>query len=164
MIANLMTSPEDLHEVRAAFVKWDTRKDGVLTEDELSEHMADICQYFKLEEPDARKMLDAADINKDGKIDYAEFITAALDKKKLLADENLKKAFDTLDKHNFGYIKKWNISGILGRDPEAMQKAKDFWNALVASADSDSDGRINFEEFRSHMKQVMVKRASLYAA
>ena len=46
MIANLLTKAEDLREVRAAFVKWDTRKDGVLTSDEISEHMADICSYF----------------------------------------------------------------------------------------------------------------------
>ena len=90
MIANLMTHAEDLREVKAAFVEWDTRKDGVLTEDEISEHMAEICSKFKMAEPDVRKILSVADVDRDGNINFNEFIAAALDKRKLLTDANLR--------------------------------------------------------------------------
>ena len=143
-------------------MSWDTRKDGVLTADEIQEHMSEICSYFNMAEPDVHKMLNAADINKDGQIDYTEFIAAALDKKKLLSEENLRAAFNSLDKNNMGYIEKYNIEGILGYSDNAMQNTTEFWAALIAGADQDSDGRINFDEFRSHMKDVMRKRASLY--
>ena len=61
-----------------------------------------------------------------------------------------------------GYIEKYNIEGILGYSDNAMQNTTEFWAALIAGADQDSDGRINFDEFRTHMKDVMRKRASLY--
>mmetsp|Transcript_13764 Transcript_13764/g.18789 ORF Transcript_13764/g.18789 Transcript_13764/m.18789 type:complete len:98 (+) Transcript_13764:1018-1311(+) len=97
--------------------------------------MADICAYFKMEEPNVRTMLDAADINKDGKIDYTEFIAAAIDKKKLLSEENLRRAFDTFDRAKLGYIKKWNIQAILGQNEEAFRKTKDFWSTLIEASD-----------------------------
>ena len=78
-------------------------------------------------EPDVRKMLEATDISQSGRIDYNEFLVAALDKKNLLTDENIRRAFNLLDKHNMGYIKKWNIQGILGYHDDAIKKTKEFW-------------------------------------
>ena len=46
--------------------------------------MSEITSFFNLNEPDVRKMMEAADVNNDGQIDYTEFITAAFDKQKLL--------------------------------------------------------------------------------
>ena len=66
IIANQMTDAEDLRDARAAFETWDTKNDGVLTMDEIQEHMAEICKYFNMEEPDVHKILKAADIDGDG--------------------------------------------------------------------------------------------------
>eukprot|EP00353_Schmidingerella_taraikaensis_P014937 CAMPEP_0185617626 /NCGR_PEP_ID=MMETSP0436-20130131/44228_1 /TAXON_ID=626734 ORGANISM="Favella taraikaensis, Strain Fe Narragansett Bay" /NCGR_SAMPLE_ID=MMETSP0436 /ASSEMBLY_ACC=CAM_ASM_000390 /LENGTH=85 /DNA_ID=CAMNT_0028255469 /DNA_START=226 /DNA_END=483 /DNA_ORIENTATION=+ len=85
MIANQMTDAEDLRDARAAFVQWDTNQDGELSITEIQEHMADICAYFDMEEPNVMKILKAADTDKNGTIDYTEFLTAAFDKKKLLS-------------------------------------------------------------------------------
>ena len=79
-----MTSAEDLKDARAAFLAWDTNKDGVLTEDEITAHMDEICQYFRLERPNVQKMLKGASISGKGKVNYNEFVTAAFDKKRLL--------------------------------------------------------------------------------
>lgn len=113
MIANLMVPPEQLRDVKAAFNQWDTNKDGTLTEDEIEEHMAEICSHFNLEPINARKLLKAADINKDGRIDFSEFVAAALDRKQLLSDKNLRAAFNALDTNGSGYLEKDNIEGIL---------------------------------------------------
>ena len=42
--------------------------------------MSEITAFFNLNEPDVREMLNAADANNDGSIDYTEFITAAFNK------------------------------------------------------------------------------------
>lgn len=52
MAANQMTGADEQREARAAFLKWDTNQDGVLSSDEIEEHMAEICQYFNMEQPD----------------------------------------------------------------------------------------------------------------
>lgn len=88
--------------------------DGVLTESEISENMAEICSYFNMEEPDVRKILRSTDTDKNGEIDFTEFLTAAFDKRKLLSEENLKRAFDFFDKDCSGFISKDEIMAALG--------------------------------------------------
>jgi len=46
--------------------------------------MTEITTFFNLDEPDVTRMMEAADVNGDGQVDYTEFITAAFDKQKLL--------------------------------------------------------------------------------
>lgn len=64
--------------------------------------MAEICSYFAMEEPDVRRILQSTDSNNDGTIDFTEFLTAAFDKKKLLSEENLRRAFAVFDKDGNG--------------------------------------------------------------
>ena len=47
-------------------------------------------------------MLQAADINGDGRIDYTEFIAAAYQKDLLLSNKNLEGAFRMLDANSDG--------------------------------------------------------------
>ena len=82
--------------------------------------MTEICKYFKMKEVDVHKMLAALDVNQNGRIEYNHFLAAALDKKNLLTDENIRGAFNLLDTQNQGYIEKQNITGILGAHEEAI--------------------------------------------
>ena len=49
-------------------------------------------------------MMQAADVNSDGSIDYAEFVTAAMDMEKLLSEQNLEAAFKMFDADGNGSI------------------------------------------------------------
>ena len=43
-----MTEPEDRKAARDVFLQWDKDKAGMLTVDEIQEHMAEICKHFNL--------------------------------------------------------------------------------------------------------------------
>ena len=58
MIANSMVDTEELRDVKAAFAQWDTKQDGTLTEDEIEEHMAEICAHFNMEQVNVRNLLN----------------------------------------------------------------------------------------------------------
>ena len=59
-----------------------------------------------METPDVEKMIQAADFSADGKMSYPEFVAAALDKKRLLSEENLRKAFTLFDPQENGYFER----------------------------------------------------------
>ena len=134
--------------------------------------MAEVCEYFEMEKPDVLRMWRSIDSNRDGYIDFTEFLTAAFDKKKLLSEENLKRAFAVFDKDGDGTISKEEIRSILGGDSGESLKSQvkenssgsgvteDFWADLVASVDQDDDGKISYQEFHDNMCSILNKRAS----
>ena len=56
--------------------------------------------------PDWTKIVQEADRDGDGKVDLDEFILIVSNKSELLLEENLKKAFDEIDKDKNGTIDK----------------------------------------------------------
>ena len=86
------------------------------------------------------------DLNKKGYIEYDEFLTAAMDKTKLFTKENLKYAFQFIDKEKSNgidgkkIIKAFNVS--YNKVLEAV------FNDLIIKMDEDGDGIINFNEFQ----------------
>ena len=48
------------------FLTWDKDRRGMLTVEEIQEHMGEICKHFSLQEPDVQKLLKALDPNDDG--------------------------------------------------------------------------------------------------
>ena len=75
------------------FLALDTNQDGFLSFDELEFGMQAIALSFQIDEPDVRAMFSAADITGQGKITYADFLTAAYPKDILLSDQNLRNVF-----------------------------------------------------------------------
>lgn len=51
-------------------------------------------------EMEVERIMSNADIDKNGHIDYSEFINATIDKRKILSKERLKAAFQLFDKVN----------------------------------------------------------------
>ena len=86
--------------------------------------MGEICKHFSLQEPDVQKLLKALDPNDDGQIEYNNFIAAAYDKKKLLSDENLYRAFKMLDKTGSGAITKIDLQIMMANNPKGELSAQ----------------------------------------
>ena len=81
----------------------DTDNDGHLTLSEL-ESAKDQVSSLKLGETKWIDVLKKCDLDGDGKIDFVEFYTAAINHQKILTKENIEYAFRTFDTNNDGTI------------------------------------------------------------
>ena len=102
--------------MRKMFTQLDANADGFLSLEELENGMQEVAQIFNLEEPDVRDMLRAADTNGDGKVDYTEFIVAALQKDLMLKRDNLRGTFRMFDIDGDGKITKDELKEVFGVD------------------------------------------------
>lgn len=66
--------------------------------------MKKVLGSFKAECSDWQLLIEQLDINNDGKIDYSEFISAAVNRARLLSQQNLEVAFKMFDTDGNGYI------------------------------------------------------------
>jgi len=89
--------------LREAFSKFDKNGDGKLTIDELKEGVKQI-KGCHLTDEDIEKAMDVIDSNKNGYIDYTEFIASCLQSYNYLQESHLKAAFGYFDKDNSGTI------------------------------------------------------------
>lgn len=157
LLANLLTKAEDLQELSALFKKWDSNNDGFLSFEELEENMADLTQLFSLNENEIKEMLRNADVNKDDRVDYTEFVTAAFDKQKLLNKENLDKVFKMLDADGDGKISRQELQSVFGTSQ--LEEGEATWLEIMEQVDTDKDGFISYEEFNEHMFEVIKRRS-----
>ena len=65
-----------------------------------------------------------------------------LDQKQL---EELKQAFSHLDANKDGFISKEELKGLLGQLGDEVPE--EVVNEMMTMADTDNDGKVNFEEF-----------------
>ena len=68
-------SAEQTEELKKAFEVMDANKDGVVTRDELKTLLKNLGEV--VDDAVIDEMINLADANKDGKIDFAEFCNAA---------------------------------------------------------------------------------------
>ena len=119
-----------------------------------------------MEPPDVQKMLDAADFSQSGKLSYPEFVAAAFDKKRLLTEENLRKAFTLFDSEGNGYFERARLEemfcGKMSKKNLNSQDRVKLASDMIRSFGHSDDERVTFEQFRDHMNQVLKKKAQLY--
>jgi Ca2+-binding EF-hand superfamily protein len=76
------------------------------------------------------------DVNKNGLVQYTEFLAASLEAHSMIEEERIAEAFDRLDNDNTGYISKANLINFLGADKSATEVEQ-----LLNEADSNKDGK-----------------------
>jgi len=149
MVTQLMSKPER-DELSKVFLSIDKNGDGKLTREEL------IVGYVKQygDESIATKevddLLSAIDLDKDGEINYSEFLLAAANKKKLLTLNNVKDAFDAFDVNKSGFIRAEELKKILGPGKNLDEK---IWKEIISEVDTNGDGQISYQEFETMMNK-----------
>ncbi|KAF7815829.1 calcium-dependent protein kinase 2-like [Senna tora] len=140
-------SEEEIQGLKAMFTNMDTDKSGTITYDELKAGLQRLGS--KLTEAEVKQLMEAADVDGNGTIDYIEFITATMHRHKLERDENLYTAFQHFDTDNSGFITRDELETAMkeyGMGDEATIRD------IISEVDTDNDGRINYEEFCTMMR------------
>ena len=103
-------------------------------------------------------MIKSIDLDGNGVIDYNEFLTCAMNKEKILKNENLEICFKAFDSDNSGKISLDEISAIFNngnkdnKDREELEALK----KMIKDADENGDGEISFEEFQDIMNKFFM--------
>uniref|UniRef100_A0AC35U5D5 Calmodulin n=1 Tax=Rhabditophanes sp. KR3021 TaxID=114890 RepID=A0AC35U5D5_9BILA len=127
-------------DLRAIFKEFDLNGDGFIQKDELNQVMTKMGQAPTEEELLA--MFNAADKDKDGNIDFTEFLSIAHANPLSLS---LKAVFDELDVDGDGFITRSELRTAFQKMGHNLtdQDIKQIYKHV----DDNQDGKINFEEF-----------------
>ncbi|XP_063954890.1 calmodulin-A-like [Lytechinus pictus] len=137
---------EQMEEFREAFNSFDRNNDGVISVDEFGDVIRSL--GHKHSKKDIEEAIQRFDENKNGTIEFDEFIKMVgllptSDKEQ--DQEELKKAFQLFDKDGNGYISAAELKLAMTTLGEPL--TDDEVAEMIANADIDQDGKINYGEF-----------------
>ena len=94
--------------------------------------------------------MKSVDLDGNGSIDYNEFLTATMNREKILSKQNLELAFKTFDKDGSGTISVDEISQIFNQSTQNTVD-KSVFEQILKEADENGDGEISLDEFKAIM-------------
>jgi len=144
---------DELKAVQDAFSALDKNGDGMISREEFVNKMREMSAEF--EESNLGKMFDQVDMDGDGNICYHELMVSASHEHLRAEDERLYEAFCEMDSDGDGFITVEELQMALAsaddvpeeKIAEFAQKATDF----IKSADTNNDGKIDYQEFLQAM-------------
>jgi len=149
VIAEHLTE-DQIGQIRTMFEELDTKKQGVLTVEELKGALVEF--------PDVTNqiefLLEGIDLDGNHTIDYNEFLAATVSRNVFIREENIRLAFDCFDEDHSGYISYENLVHIFG----SLQHADE----CLGDLHLEDQGKISYEDFKTMMleKQVNIVRES----
>jgi calcium-dependent protein kinase len=98
-------------------------------------------------------LMDAADVDGNGTLDYGEFVAATVHLQRLDNDEHLRRAFDFFDTDGNGYIENEELREAVGAPLTGSPTETDVVLGILSEVDTDKDGRISYDEFAAMMRR-----------
>ncbi len=99
----------------------------------------------RIDEEHLQSILRAVDTDKNGAINYTEFIAATLKSDVFENNKNIQNAFEMLDKDGNGFIEEKELAEIIGlqtgQNEETVKK-------LIQEVDNNGDNKIDLNEFK----------------
>jgi len=141
-------SSKDIAHLKKVFETIDKNGDGNITLKELKDGLSGVKNKDEL-----LAIMEGADTDGSGTINYTEFIAATMEQNMYLKEENLRSAFKMFDKDGSGKISITEMKQALGAELEGQPDDDDEWNQLIREVDIDGDGEIDFEEFIVMMRK-----------
>ena len=149
-IVNHLVSKKDKNELIELFQQFDKNGDGVLSKDEILAGYREILGDEDAEK-EAKRIMEEVDLDKNGTIDYNEFIIASLSRQKLVNQEKLEATFKIFDKDGSGSISAEEIRTVLNvstKDSRSIDK-------MIKEVDVNGDGEISLLEFKEMMLKFL---------
>ncbi|KAI3682382.1 hypothetical protein L1987_82324 [Smallanthus sonchifolius] len=141
-------SAEEVAGIKQGFDMMDTNKQGKINIVELKAGLQKLGQ--QIPDADLQILMDAGDVDKDGYLNYGEFVAISVHLRKMGNDDHLKGAFAFFDQNQSGYIEIDELREALSDELEPNNE--EVIAAIIHDVDTDKDGRISFEEFTAMMK------------
>ena len=141
-----MLNPSEIVDIKELFQKLDKDGNGSITIDEMRKGLKDHLGRARNEE-ELLNIMENADVDGNGEIDYNEFIAATININQTDMNERIWKVFQKFDIDGSGYITADEvIHGLkkLGLDLEGV-------DGIFEVVDKNSDGKIDYTEFRQMM-------------
>ncbi|KAI3954007.1 hypothetical protein MKW98_017831 [Papaver atlanticum] len=141
-------SIEEVEVIRDMFKLMDTDNSGKITYEELKAGLQKVGS--QLAEPEMKMLMEVADVDGNGTLDYGEFVTVTIHLQKMENDEHFRRAFMFFDKDGSGFIEMDELREAL--TDESGKTDDEVLNDILREVDTDKDGRISYEEFVAMMK------------
>ncbi|KAK4435424.1 Calcium-dependent protein kinase [Sesamum alatum] len=141
-------SEEEITGLKEMFKSIDTDNSGTITLEELKIALPKMGTKYC--ESEVRQLIEAADVDGNGTIDYIEFITATMNLSRMEREDILYKAFEYFDRDKSGCITMEELEHALNE--YNMGDAK-MMKEILAEVDTDHDGKINYDEFAAMMRK-----------
>jgi calcium-dependent protein kinase len=147
-IVHFIDTNDEMSKLVEVFRSMDTDGDGRLTFKELVDGLTSIKGKF-VSEVEISNIFQLIDQDKNGFIDYEEFIRVCIDRTNILSEKNLQLAFDNFDRDKDGILNSEDIKMILGTEDN------EYCIEVIKKIDQNNDGKINFEEFSNLMRNIL---------
>ncbi|KAL8166279.1 hypothetical protein V2J09_007778 [Rumex salicifolius] len=140
-------SEEEIGGLKELFQKIDADNSGTVTCDELKQSLKRVDS--KLLESDIEDLMNAADVDENGTLDYGEFLAATMHLNKLEREENLVQAFAFFDRDGSGYITIDELEHACKEFGMSDQHLEE----MIKEIDQNNDGQIDYAEFVAMMRK-----------
>ena len=126
------------------FKSLDENSDGVLTIEEIKKGV-EKCQFgMKIKADEIVEMFNEMDVDKNGLINYTEFVSALMDYEKCVKKEQLLECFKSYDTDRSGAISYEEFCDMI--KPQNEEDKQQIQN-LLKKLDLNGDGEVDFDEF-----------------
>ncbi|KAL3571058.1 hypothetical protein D5086_028307 [Populus alba] len=115
------------------FALMDTDNDGKVTYEELRTGLRKVGS--QLAEPEIKMLMEVADVDGNGVLDYGEFVAVTIHLQKMENDEHFRRAFMFFDKDGNGYIELDELREALA--DEYGETDDDVLNDIMREVDTD---------------------------
>jgi len=140
---------DEISDMKSLFEEADQDKDGYLEAEEVRAIISDA--GYDMASRQLAQMLEEVDTDREGKINLNEFMAASMQRSLYLKEENLKKTFQALDVDGTGLISRSELQTALGCDDADLED-------MMAEADTNGDGLIDWGEFKNVMSDRHLQR------